>query len=240
MRSVILAILAPAAIAFTASASAAVIAPQAGVRESGPVTIDVAYRHVRATTVRGPRGGIHHSRTVVAGRRGMHGGMYGRRGVAVRGGGFYGHRRVYATRGVAVRGGGFYGPRRVYATRGVAVRGGGFYGPRRFYATRGIAVRHGGFYGPRRVYATRFTGLAASTAADFTGPAASTRPEASPCAEAGFMDIAASMPAEALQCAGFMGLAASMPAETSMSAVDCGTVAEASFCSLDSHMLLAL
>ena len=85
MRSVILALLAPAAIALTASAASAT-APmlQAAISKSDPVTIDVAYRYARGTTVRGPRGGVYHGRTVVAGR----GGVYG--------GGAYAHRGVYA------------------------------------------------------------------------------------------------------------------------------------------------
>jgi len=52
MRSGILALLAPAAIAITASASAAVPASRASIIESSPVTIDVAYRYARGTTVR--------------------------------------------------------------------------------------------------------------------------------------------------------------------------------------------
>ena len=89
MRSIVLALLAPAAIAITTSASAAVPAPQSRIIQSSPVTIDVAYRSVRRTTVRGPRGGVYHGRTVVAGR-GAYGGAYARRGVYARGGGYYG------------------------------------------------------------------------------------------------------------------------------------------------------
>ena len=104
MRSVILALLAPAAIAIMASASAAATTPQGRIIESGPVTINVAYRAVRRTTVRGPRGGVYHGRTVVAGRRGVYGGgVYASRGVYARGGGYYGHRGVYASRGVYAR-----------------------------------------------------------------------------------------------------------------------------------------
>ena len=106
MRSIILALLAPAAIAatVTASASAAVPAPHARILKSSPVSVDVAYRSVRRTTVRGPRGGVYHSRTVVGGRRGVYGGgVYARRGVYASRGGYYGGRRVYARRGVYVR-----------------------------------------------------------------------------------------------------------------------------------------
>src|SRR5271166_4234998 len=115
MRSVVLAILAPAAIALTASASAAASAPQGRIPASNPVTLDVAYRYARGTTVRGPRGGVYHSRTVVRG--GRYGGVYARRGVYARGG-YYGRRGVYATRGVYARGGGYSGGGGVYATRG--------------------------------------------------------------------------------------------------------------------------
>lgn len=79
MRSVILALLAPAAIAITASASAAVPVSRASIIESSPVTTDVAYRYARG------------------------GGVYARRGVYARGGGYYGHRGVYASRGVYAR-----------------------------------------------------------------------------------------------------------------------------------------
>ena len=73
MRSVILALLAPAAIAMTASASAAVPASRARIIESSPVTIDVAYRYARG------------------------GGVYAHRGVYARGGGYYGRRGAYAS-----------------------------------------------------------------------------------------------------------------------------------------------
>ena len=87
MRSVILALLAPAAIAITASASAAVPLSRASIIESSPVTIDVAYRYARGTTVRGPHGGVYHSRTVVGGRGGVYGGgAYASRSVYGRGG----------------------------------------------------------------------------------------------------------------------------------------------------------
>ena len=218
MRSVILAILAPAAIAFTASASAAVPAPQSGVRESAPVTIDVAYRHVRSTTVRGPRGGIHHSRTVVAGRRGIQAAHVCPQRRRVRGGGIYGPRRVYATRGVAVRRGRIYrtsprlcnqrrprAPRRVYRTsphlcnqRG-RVRRGGYIGPRRIYATRGVAVRRGGYIGPRRVYATR--GVAVRRGG-YIGPRRVYATRGALCAGAGISDLVASMQPEGSLCAG--------------------------------------
>ena len=114
MRSIVLALLAPAAIALTTSASAAVPAPQSRIIQSGPVTIDVAYRYARRTTVRGPRGGVYHSRTVAG--RGAYGGAYAHRGVYARGGGYYGRGGVYAA-GALARGGGYYGPRGVYATQ---------------------------------------------------------------------------------------------------------------------------
>ena len=146
MRSVIFALLAPAAVAatLTASASAAVLSPQWPVLDRSQAATDVAYRGVRRTTVRGPRGGVYHSRTVV------------------RGGRYYGARRVYAGRGY-VRGG-YYGPRyygaRYYGHRHYA----GYYGPR-YYGARYYGHRHyAGYYGPRyygaryygpRVYASR-------------------------------------------------------------------------------------
>ena len=157
MRRVILALLAPAAIAtaVTASASAAVISPKSPIMKIGTAAINVAYA-VRRTTVGGPRGGVYHGRTVVAGRRGYYaaactlagaftcavaditaaayygGGVYARRGVYARGG-YYG-RGVYASRGVYAR-----GPRGgVYASRGVYARGprGGVYGRRTVYRGR--------------------------------------------------------------------------------------------------------
>ena len=100
MRSIILAVLAPAAIAITVSAAAAAPAPHGRVLASDPVTLDIAYRYARGTTVRGPRGGVYHSRTVAG--RGAYGGAYARRGVYVRGGG-YGRGGVYASRGVYAR-----------------------------------------------------------------------------------------------------------------------------------------
>ena len=68
----------------------------------GTAATNVAYA-VRRTTVRGPRGGVYHGRTVVAGRRGYYGGggVYASRGVYARGphGGVYGRRTVYRGRG---------------------------------------------------------------------------------------------------------------------------------------------
>jgi hypothetical protein len=135
MRRFILALLVPAAIATAvmASASAAVISPKSPIMKIGRAATNVAYA-VRRTTVRGPRGGVYHGRTVVAGRRGYYGGgVYARRGVYVRGGGYYGG-GVYASRGVYAR-----GPRGgVYASRGVYARGprGGVYGRRTVYRGR--------------------------------------------------------------------------------------------------------
>ena len=120
MRSIILAVLAPAAIAITASACAAAPAPHGRIIASNPLTLDVAYRAVRRTTVRGPRGGVYHSRTVVAGRGGAYrGGVYATRGVYARGGGYYGRGGVYASRSVYARGGrgGVYARRGGYARR---------------------------------------------------------------------------------------------------------------------------
>ena len=121
----------------------------------GTAATNVAYA-VRRTTVRGPRGGVYHGRTVIAGRRGYYGGgVYARRGVYMRGGGYYGGRYygggVYARRGVYARGG-YYG-RGVYASRGVYARG-----PRGgVYASRGVYARgpRGGVYGRRTVYRGR-------------------------------------------------------------------------------------
>ena len=75
MKLNIFALLAPVAIAatLTASASAAVPALDARIIESSPVSVDVAYRASRNTTVRGPNGGVAHSRTTVQGHRGVHG-----------------------------------------------------------------------------------------------------------------------------------------------------------------------
>jgi hypothetical protein len=159
MRSIILAVLAPAAIAITASACAAAPAPHGGIIASDPLTVDVAYRAVRRTTVRGPRGGVYHSRTVVAGRRGAYrGGVYASRGVYARGGGYYRRGGVYASRGVYARGGGYYGRGSVYATRGVYARGGRYYGRGGAYATRSVYARgpRGGVYARRGGYARRY------------------------------------------------------------------------------------
>ena len=125
MRRVILALLAPAAIAtaVTASASAAVISPKSPIMKIGTAATNVAYAVRRTTTVRGPRGGVYVRGGGYYGGRYYGGGVYARRGVYARGG-YYG-RGVYASRGVYAR-----GPRGgVYASRGVYARGprGGVY-----------------------------------------------------------------------------------------------------------------
>jgi Ni/Co efflux regulator RcnB len=154
MQRVLFALLAPAAIAatLTASASAAVLSPKGPVIDKSTAATDVAYRAVRRTTVRGPRG-AYHSRTVV------------------RGGRYYGARGVYARRGVYVRGGryygaGYYGPRYygyyrpgVYASRGVYVRGGRYYGRGGVYARRGFYGHRAAYRRGGRVYASRAVGV---------------------------------------------------------------------------------
>src|SRR5208282_4558816 len=97
MRRVILALLAPAAIlaAVSATASAAVPAPDTALTKSGAIATEAASRRVTRTTVRGPRG-VHRSRTVVRGRRGVRGGAV----VVRRGGGG----TVVAGRRTVVRG----------------------------------------------------------------------------------------------------------------------------------------
>jgi hypothetical protein len=187
MRSVLFALLAPAAIAatLTASASATVLSPKGPVIDKSTAASDVAYRAVRRTTVRGPRG-VYRSRTVVRGGR-YYGarGVYARRGVYVRGGryygaGYYGPRyyggrnyasgyyrpRYYGYYGSGYYGSGYYRPRyygyyrpRVYASRGVYVRGGRYYGRGGVYARSGFHGHRAVYRGGGRVYASRAVGV---------------------------------------------------------------------------------
>ncbi len=169
MRRVLFALLAPAAIAatLTASASPAVLSPKGPVIDKSTAATDVAYRGVRRTTVRGPRG-VYRSRTVVRGGR-YYGarGVYARRGVYVRGGRYYGA-GYYGPRyyGARYYGSGYYRPRyygyyrpRVYASRGVYVRGGRYYGRGGVYARRGFYGHRAAYRGGGRVYASRAVGV---------------------------------------------------------------------------------
>ncbi len=104
MRSAILALLAPAAVALSISVSEAAPVIQVSKTEAGSALTVYVYRAVRGTTVRGPHGGVYHSRTAVAGHRGPYGGAYvARRGVYAHGGGHYGPHGAYASRGVYAR-----------------------------------------------------------------------------------------------------------------------------------------
>jgi hypothetical protein len=164
MRRVIFALLAPAAVAatLTASGSAAILSPQRPVLDRSQPATDVAYRGVRRTTVRGPRGGVYHSRTVVRGR-----GYYGPRYYGAR---YYGHRHYAGYYGPRYYGARYYGPRYYAGYYGPRYYGARYYGPRvyasrGFYGHRGVYARRG-FYGHRvayrgggRVYASRAVGV---------------------------------------------------------------------------------
>ena len=104
MRSYVLALLGATAVALSISASEAAPVIHVGKTEAGAAPIIHVYRYARGTTVRGPHGGVYHSRTAVAGHRGLYGGAHvAHRGVYARGGGYYGPRGVYASRGAYVR-----------------------------------------------------------------------------------------------------------------------------------------